>query len=103
MTGDVLDLHGAAAELDVTYDWLQRHWRTEPGFPWPHKGGGRGQSPRWARALIIAFKHGQRFPRPGEAADAPRVAAPAPLTHANDLHPTPPADRVAALLAAAGG
>ncbi|MFN4296941.1 MAG: hypothetical protein ACK4FB_08865 [Brevundimonas sp.] len=101
MTPDVLDLHGAAAELDVTYDWLQRHWRTEPGFPWPHKGGGRGQSPRWARALIIAFKHGQRFPRPDQA----DTAAPAPGydTHANDRHPTPPADRVAALLAAAGG
>lgn len=101
MTPDVLDLHGAAAELDVTYDWLQRNWRTEPGFPWPHKGGGRGQSPRWARALIIDFKHGRRFARP-EQADASAPAA-GVVTHANDHHPTPPADRVAALLAAAGG
>lgn len=96
---DALDLNGAAALLGVTYDWLQRHWRTLPGFPPPYLGGGKGQRPRWARAAIDEYKMGRRW-----SADA---LAPQALSHkfspANDAVRAPISDPVAALLAAAGG
>lgn len=98
MSGDALSLRATALELGVTYDWLQRHWRTLPGFPRPYLGAGPGERPRWWRQAILDFKAGRRF-APAEAPPAPRHAAPA----ANDLHPQPLADPVAALLAAAGG
>lgn len=93
---DALDLHGVAALLGVTYDWLQRHWRTLPGFPPPFLGGGKRQRPRWARASITDYMLGRRW-APGEAAAAPPAA-----TIANDAVRTPPTDRVSTLLALAG-
>jgi len=96
---DALDLDGAAALLGVSYDWLQRHWRRTPGFPPPYVGGGRGQRPRWARAVILEFKLGRRWGADARATPAPSFQFPP----ANDAVRTPIADPVAALLAAAGG
>lgn len=96
---DVLDLHGVAGELGVTYDWLQRHWRTEPGFPPPFKGGGRGQRPLWARQVITEYKLGRRWAAGSTAIVAPSAAFPI----ANDLIPQSRQPDVDALLAAAGG
>ena len=96
---DVLDLHGAAEQLGVTYGWLQTNWRSEPGFPPPFLGGGKGQRPRWALQAIRDFKTGRRW----DASEAAPVAPSAAHPVANDPHPTPISDPVAALLAAAGG
>lgn len=96
---DVLDLTGVAQVLGVTYDWLQRHWRSEPGFPPPFKGGGRGQRPLWALAVILDYRLGRRW-----TAGAPAVVAPsAAFAVANDTIPNPRQPDVDALLAAAGG
>jgi len=96
---DVLDLHGVAVELGVTYGWMQRSWRCIPGFPPPFLGGGKGRRPRWARAVILEFRLGRRW-----GADAPAIPA---MSHqfpvANDTVRGPITDPVAALLAAAGG
>lgn len=96
---DVLDLHGAADELGVTYDWLQRNWRTEPGFPPPYKGARPGQRPLWARGVIGDYKLGKRWAVGASAVVAHSAAFPV----ANDLVPTPASPDVDALLAAAGG
>ncbi len=96
---DVLDLHGVAGELGVTYGWLQRSWRTVPGFPPPFLGAGPGQRPRWALAAIRDFKTGRRW----VAADAVPIAPSAHFPVANDLTRQPVTPDVAALLAAAGG
>ncbi len=93
---DVRDLRGAAVVLGVKYGWLQRHWRTEPGFPPPFVGGGKGQSPRWALAALNDFKQGRRW-SPTEAAPVARSAAYAP---ANDPVRVPISDDVAALISA---
>ncbi|GAW42450.1 hypothetical protein SH203_02866 [Brevundimonas sp. SH203] len=96
---DVLDLRGVAQVLGVTYDWLQRHWRTEPGFPPPFKGAGKGQRPLWARAVILEYRLGRRW-----AAEAPAQVAPsAAFAVANDLVHHARQPDVDALLAAAGG
>lgn len=93
---DVLDLRGAAAELGLTYDWLQRHWRTEPGFPPPFKGARKGQRPLWARQVIVQYKTGHRWAE-GVGSNDPRVLAVAgPARFGRDLE-------VDALIAAAGG
>lgn len=97
---DALDLRGAADELGVTYDWLQRTWRGVPGFPPPYLGGGKGQRPRWALQAIRDFKAGRRW---AAAGGLPPVPASADRPVANDTQAIPVTDRVAALLAAAGG
>lgn len=96
---DALDLHGVAAELGVTYGWLQRSWRTLPGFPPPYLGAGHGQRPRWARQAITEFKLGRRW----SATEAPPVAPSATHPAANDAVRVPISDPLAALLTAAGG
>lgn len=96
---DVLDLHGVAVQLGVTYGWLQRSWRTIPGFPPPYLGAGPGQRPRWALAAITDFKAGRRW----APADAAPVALSARFRVANDQAHQPVTPDVADLLAAAGG
>lgn len=96
---DVLDLHGVADELGLTYDWLQRHWRTEPGFPPPFKGSGKGQRPLWAKQVIGEYKLGKRWAVGAAAVVAHSAAFPV----ANDIMPTVAHPDVDALLAAAGG
>lgn len=96
---DVLDLHGVAARLGVSYATLQCGWRTLPGFPPPFIGAGKGQRPRWALQAIIDFKAGRRW----SAADAAPVALSHQFPIANDTVPIAVTDPVAALLAAAGG
>ena len=96
---DALDLRGCADAMGVTYDWLQRHWRSIPGFPPPYVGGGKRQSPRWAAKAIAGYMAGRRW-----SADAPAIAAPSfQFPAANDVVRAPVSDPVAALLAAAGG
>lgn len=96
---DALDLTGCAADLGVSYDWLQRHWRRLPGFPPPYVGGGKGQRPLWSRSVVAEYKAGRRF-----AADAAPTLAPSfQFPPANDAVRAPVSDPVAALLAAAGG
>lgn len=96
---DVLDLRGVAAQLGVRHGWLQKNWRTLPGFPRPYLGGGRGERPRWWLGAITAFKAGRCF-LPAEAAPvAPSAAYPA----ANDPTPRRADPEVDALIAAAGG
>lgn len=96
---DVLDLRGVAARLGVRYGWLQKNWRTTPGFPQPFLGAGPGERPRWWLGAIEAFKSGRRF-LPAEAAP---VAPSAVYPVANDPAPLRPSPDVAALIAAAGG
>lgn len=96
---DVLDLHGAAGELGVTYDWLQRNWRKEAGFPPPFRGSRPGGRPLWARQVIAEYKLGKRWAIGASAVVAPSAAFPV----ANDLVPTVARGDVDALLAAAGG
>ena len=96
---DVLDLHGAADDLGVSYDWLQRNWRTEPGFPPPYKGGRQGQRPLWARQVIGEYKLGRRWIHGAGAVVAHSAAFPI----ANDVVSGPIQPSVAALVAAAGG
>jgi hypothetical protein len=98
MPPDALDLRACAAELGVTYGWLQRSWRTWPGFPRPYKGEGKGERPLWWRQAIGEFKAGRRF-----IAGAPAEAPPSAVSIANDTHPAPPPDPVARALAAMGG
>lgn len=107
MTEDV-DLHGAAALLNRSYDWLQRRWRTLPGFPPPFTGAEPRGRPQWRRVDVLSYKAGRRWsPGPGPAAgvDAPPkppAAVAPPASPANDTHPHPPSDRVQALLAFGG-
>lgn len=98
MPPDALDLRACAAELGVTYGWLQRHWRSTPGFPRPYKGEGRGERPLWWLDAIRDFKAGRRFD-----AGAPAAAPPSFVPVANDVTAAPPPDAVARLLAAMGG
>lgn len=95
---DVLDLRGMARELGVSYATLQANWRKTPGFPPPFWGAGPGQSPRWARAAVEAFKQGRRW----NATDPVPVPDSARHAVANDTTPQPVSDVTAALLAAAG-
>ncbi|MFC5374760.1 hypothetical protein ACFPIF_19545 [Brevundimonas faecalis] len=99
LPADVLDLRGAAARLGVGYDWFQSNWRTIDGFPPPFLGAGKGQRPRWALRAVLDFINGRRWTAHEAAPVAPSAARPV----ANDTAPTPLADSVAALLAAAGG
>lgn len=99
LPADVLDLRGVAARLGVGYHWLQANWRSLDGFPPPFLGGGKGQRPRWALRAIMEFRDGRRW----AASEAAPVALSAALPVANDPHPAPISDPVAALLAAAGG
>ena len=62
---DVLDLHGVAALLGVSYSRLQRSWRTLDGFPPPFLGGGKGERPRWARQAVLDFINGRRWAATG--------------------------------------
>lgn len=97
-SADVVDLHGAAAELGVGYHYLQSNWRSLEGFPPPFIGGGKRERPRWDVSVIREYRRGRRWPA-GVATAAPLGAVPA----ANDpAQYTPPADPVSALLAAAG-
>lgn len=99
LPADVLDLRGVADRLGVGYHWLQSNWRTLDGFPPPFLGGGKGQRPRWALRAVNDFINGRRWAAHEAAPVAPSAARPV----ANDPVPTPLADPVAALLAAAGG
>lgn len=96
MQRDVLDLRGAAIELGLTYDWLQRHWRTEPGFPPPFKGARKGQRPLWARRVIVDYKTGRRWPQGFGSTDLKAAAADGPIHFGRALE-------IDALIAAAGG
>jgi hypothetical protein len=98
MAPDVLSLSGVAAELGVSYDWLQRHWRTLPGFPPPYLGGRPGERPRWWRQAIADFKAGRFFLPADPVAVAPSAAFPA----ANDTAPRRADPDVDAVLAAMG-
>lgn len=95
---DVLDLRGVAAQLGVTYDWFQRHWRTLDGFPPPYLGGGKGQRPRWLRAAVIDYQLGRRW----TDSTAPATPLSAGIAPANDPAPMPMPDRASALLAYLG-
>jgi hypothetical protein len=102
MTGLDVDLMGAAQLLHRSYDWTQRNWRglvKDSGFPRPFVGGGPGGNPWWRAAAIEAWKDRQS----GLNTVAP-VEPTLPPT-ANDPRPRPirPGNRVANLLAAAGG
>ncbi len=98
MSPDVLTLRDVAGLLGVSYDWLQRHWRTLPGFPPPYLGGLPGQRPRWWRQAILDFQAGRRF----APADPLPVAPSAAFPIANDTAPRRADPDVDALLAAAG-
>lgn len=98
MPPDALDLRACAAELGVTYGWLQSHWRSWSGFPRPYKGEGRGQRPLWSLAAIREYKAGRRFDVVDTAA-----APPSAVPIANDAVHAPPPDPVLRLVAAMGG
>jgi hypothetical protein len=100
MAAASLSLRQAAAHVGRSYSWLQRAWRTTPGFPPPYVGGGPGERPLWHVSALDAWMANGGGSTTFD--NAQPHAAPAP---ANDPAPLPiaPAGRVARLLAAAGG
>jgi len=103
---DTVGLAGAAALVGLSYDYLQRHWRAleaSEGFPSPFLGARKGQRPRWLVSALLAWMEARSA---GQITPL-RVVAPAqPTRPANDPaaeQPRHSADRVSALLAAAGG
>jgi len=103
---DTVGLAGAAALVGLEYDYLQRHWRAMvqgEGFPAPFHGVRKGQRPRWLVAALVAWMEARSA---GQITPLRVVAPPQPARPANAPaaeQPRHSADRVSALLAAAGG
>lgn len=94
-------LEGAAALLELTYDYLQRHWRElvdEAGFPTPYIGWRKRARPRWRADALEAWQTGARFE---PSAPIYQDARDTPSTPASGT--AEPEDYVAQLLRAAGG
>lgn len=99
-----VNMAGAAALLCRSRSWFQKNWRTyrhphtgEP-LPRPFIGGEPYSSPWWRREALERWKDGASSPVNSTQEQPQRSPA-------NDAAPRPviPGDRVAQLLAAAGG
>jgi len=90
-----LNLEQVAVRIGKSYDWMQKHWRTIPGFPMPFVGAAPHQRPRWAEPAIDHFMMTAGLTQPV----IPPVPPASPTSPANDPRPS----RMQRLLKAAGG
>lgn len=82
-----LDLTGAAELLGMSYDYLQRSWRTlaaTEGFPRPYLGERKNESPRWLRSSIVGWMEDRSR---GAPSGIVRVEQPEPIQSPAEADP----------------